>query len=260
MAVCLGLAPAGEGGLEFSNARFTEGVLGPVRASSKVLPGDSLVVCFDVSGIRIDDHGKVRYSTALEVTDSGGKSIFKQDAHDSQVNAALGGDKIPAFASVQIGLEQPAGEYTLKVTVADPAGGGKATLSKTFEVLPKAFGLVQLSATADAEGLLPVPTPGAGQGLWLHGGVVGFARDNGTKQPNISLSVRVLDEAGKPTFARPGSASITKGVASEVMVLPVQMPLLLNRAGKYTVEITAKDEISGQKDTRTYPLTVAEVK
>jgi hypothetical protein len=260
MALCLGLAPADDGGLTFSNARFTEGVLGPVRTGQKVLPGDILVVCFDVSGVRIDDNGKVRYSTGLEVTDSAGKAVFKQDPRDSQVNAGLGGDNIPAFASVQIGMEQPAGEYTLKVTVADLAGGGKATLSRTFEVLPKAFGLVQLIATADAEGLLPVPTPGAGQGIWLHGGIVGFARDNGSKQPNIALSVRVLDDAGKPTFGRPASASITKGVPGDAMILPVQMPLLLNRAGKFTVEVTATDQVSGQKETRTYPLNVAEVK
>jgi hypothetical protein len=231
-----------------------------VRTNTKVIPGDSLVVCFDVSGIRIDEQGKVRYNTGLEVTDSSGKAVFKQDPRDLQVNAALGGDKIPAFASVQIGMEQPAGQYTLKVTVADLSGGGKATLSRAFEVLPKAFGLVQLSATADAEGLLPVPTPGAGQGLWLHCGVVGFARDNASKQPNISLSVRILDDAGKPTFARSSSGSINKGVVADALVLPAQMPLLLNRAGKFTVEITTTDQLSGQKDVRTFPLNVAEVK
>jgi hypothetical protein len=133
-------------------------------------------------------------------------------------------------------------------------------MTKTFEVLPKSFGLVQLTTTADADGLLPVPVPGVGQGLWLHVGVAGFSRDATSKQPNVSISMRVLDDAGKPTAAKPAVGMISKGVMDNTVVLPVQMPILLNRPGKYTVELTASDEVSGKKDTLTFPLTVAEVK
>jgi hypothetical protein len=253
-----GLAPGQAGQLTVDNVRYTRGVLGPVRSSAKVLPGDSLYLCFDIDGISVDDAGKVHYSMALEVTTAEGKVVFKQDPRNLEAAASLGGSRITAFANVNIGFEQPAGEYTLKVTVADVTGGGKANLSKTFEVQPKDFGLVQLTTTADAEGLLPVPAPGAGQGLWLHFGAVGFARDPGTKQPNVMVSMRVLDESGKPTQARPVTGGIDKNVAADAIILPVGLSLLLNRPGKFTVELTATDKVSNKQDTLTFPLTVVE--
>jgi hypothetical protein len=256
----LSLAPGDAGQLTLDNVRYTRGVLGPTRPNNKVLPGDSLFVCFDIDGISVDESGKVKYGIALEVTDAGGKSIFKQDPRDLQATASLGGNRIPAFANISVGFEQPAGEYTLALTVADRAGGGKATLTRTFEVLPKDFGLVQLTTTADAEGLLPVPIPGAGQGLWLHVGITGFTRDAGSKQPNINFTMRILDESGKATMSKAPSGSVNKGVPDNSLVLPVEMPILLNRAGKYTVELTATDQISMKKDTLTFPLAVVEVK
>jgi hypothetical protein len=256
----LGLAPEQAGQLTLDNVRYTRGVLGPARGNSKVLPGESLYLCFDVEGVTADESGKARYSIGLEVSNADGKVIFKQDPREQQVTLSLGAGRIPAFANINIGFEQPSGEYTLKVAIADLAGGGKGSVSKTFEVLSKDFGLVQLATTADAEGLLPVPTPGAGQGLWLHVGVTGFTRDASSKQPNVTVSLRVLDEAGKPTVARASTGSINKGVPDNTLVLPVQMPLLLNRPGKYTVELTATDSVGGKKDTLSFPLTVAEVK
>jgi hypothetical protein len=260
LVATLGLLPGRAGQLSVENARFTRGVLGPTRDAARALPGDTLYLCFDVEGITVDDAGKVRYSTALEVTNPEGKAVFKQDPRSHEVAAALGGSRITAFANVNIGFQQPPGEYTLKVSVADLAGGSKATLTKTFEVLPRDFGLVQLSTTADAEGLLPVPTPGAGQGLWLHFGAVGFARDPGTMQPNVTVALRVLDENGKPTQAKPAVGGINKNVQPDAVILPVQLSLLLNRPGKFTVELTATDQVSGKSDKLSFPLTVGEGK
>jgi hypothetical protein len=256
----LGLTLAQGGSLAVDNVRFTRGILGPVRPTPRVLPGDSLYLCFDIDGISVDEAGKVRYSTALEVANPEGKVVFKQDPRNLEALASLGGSRITAFANVNIGFEQPAGQYTLKVTVTDLTGGGKATLSRTFDVLAKDFGVVQLATTADAEGLLPVPTPGAGQGLWLQFGVVGFGRDAGSKQPNVTVSMRVLDEAGKPMIAKPVTGGINKDVPADALILPVQLSLLLNRAGKFTIELTAMDQVAGKQDTLSFPLTVLELK
>jgi hypothetical protein len=259
VAVTLGTAPDA---LTLGNVRLTHGVLGPVRSGDKpqVLPGDSLYVCFDINGIQVDDSGKVQYSTGLEVTGPGGKTILKQDPRNLETTASLGGNRVPGFATINVGSAQPPGEYTLKVTVADRAGGSSATLTKQFEVLPKGFGLVQLAATADAEGLLPVPAPGAGQGLWLHFGAVGFARDKSTKQPKVNISLRVLGADDTPTLANPVAGSITKDVPADAFVLPIRLTLLLNRPGKFTVEIKATDVVAGNETTLTFPLTVVEIK
>jgi hypothetical protein len=257
LAATLQAAP---GALTLENVRLTHGVLGPVRTSDKVLPGDRLCVCFDIQGIKVDDSGKVQYSTALEVVNAAGKSVFKQDPRNLETAASLGGNRVPCFSFVNIGAAQPPGQYTLKVTVADRAGGGQAMLTRTFEVLPKDFGIVQLTTTADADGLLPVPAPGAGQGLWLHLGTAGFTRDKATKQPKVTISLRVLGADGEPTLANPIAGSLDKDVPADAYVLPVRLTLLLNRPGKFTVEVKASDLVAGKENTLTFPLMVVEIK
>ncbi len=257
VAATLGAAP---GELTLSNVRLTHGVLGPVRTSTKVLPGDRVFVSFDIQGIQVDDSGKVQYSTALEVTNASGKSMYKQDPRNLETTASLGGDRVPGFALLEVGSSQPPGQYTLKVTVADRAGGGKATLTRQLEVLVKDFGIVQVATTADADGLLPVPAPGAGGGLWLHFGAAGFTRDKSTKQPKVTVSVRVLGPDGSPTLANSPTNSINKDVPADAFVLPIRLSLLLNRPGKFTVEVKATDAVAGKEDTLTFPLTVVEIK
>src|SRR5262249_7422161 len=103
---------------------------------------------------------------------------------------------------------------------------------------------------------LPLPAPAAGQGLWLHFGVIGFGRDDAGHQPNVAIAFRVLDQDGKPTLAQPVSGAINNAVPDKDVVLTVQLSLLLNRPGKFTLELTAPDRLSGKKDTVSFPLTV----
>jgi hypothetical protein len=255
VAAVAGLVPAAEGELTLDNVRFTRGVLGPPRDKHGVLPGDSLFLCFDVVGVTVAEDGKVRYSTAIAVTGPDGRTVFKQDPRNLEATCSLGGNRVPAYASLTVGLEQPPGEYTTEVTVVDLATGKKASLKRTGEVLPRAFGVVRVSTTSDAEGLLPAPTPGVGQGLWVHFGVVGFDRGSG-KQPDVQLSLKVLDGDGKPVLARPQTEVLNRGVPDNVVALPLRMPLLLNRPGQFTVEVSATDRTSGKTDTVSFPLTV----
>jgi hypothetical protein len=256
LAAAVGSAPAQKEDLSLTNVRFTRGIHGPVRADAKVLPGDTLYLSFDIEGITVADDGKVLYSTGIEVLDSGNKSIFRQDPKDLEATASLGGNRVPAFAMVDIGLAQPAGEYTMRVTVVDRASGHKDILKQKFEVTPKGFGLVRLIATCDPEGLLPVSTPGVGQGVWLHFGVVGFERDGDSKQPKVEITFRILGEDGKPTLAKPPSGVIDKNVLEKATILPAQLTMLLNRPGKFTAELIAKDKVSGKTDTLSVPFTV----
>ena len=96
----LGLAPEQAGQLTLDNVRYTRGVLGPARGNSKVLPGESLYLCFDVEGVTADESGKARYSIGLEVSNADGKVIFKQDPREQQVTLSLGAGRIPAFANI----------------------------------------------------------------------------------------------------------------------------------------------------------------
>jgi hypothetical protein len=256
LAAALGAAPAQAGELTFSRVRSTHGVMGPTRAEDRLLPGDTYIVCFDINGMAADERGRVAYSMGLEVTDASGKTLFSQEPANLEATSSLGGDRVPAFARIDVGLRQPPGEYTLKVSVLDRATGRKGTLTRKATLLPKGFGLVRLALTADAEGNIPLPALGSGGTAFVQFGAVGFGRDKDSKQPNLRFAVRVLDEAGKPTTEKERASEVSKGVPADFLAVPMSFPLTLNRPGKFTVELTATDAVSGQTAKLTFPIKV----
>ena len=254
-------APAAEpGSLTLSNVRATYGVLGPVRADSRVLPGDRYVLCFDVEGVRLGPDGKVSFSIATEARNAAGRVLFQRDPKPVEAPTSLGGDRATAHASLHVGLDTPPGVVTFKVTVTDRATGASKSVTKEVEVLPKDFGLIRLSITNDPEGQLPAAALGAGQAAWLQLGAVGFTQPAAGKPPAVSFSLRFLDEAGNPTQAKPIEAPAPKNLEPMAAMVPVQFVLAPNRPGKFTAEITATDEESKKTATLSVPITVVELK
>ena len=248
--------PARADDLAISRVRLTHGILGPTRTDKKIIPGDSLCIGFTIDGLTADAAGKVRYSTLIEILDAAGKPIFRQSGKAQEVVNTLGGSQVPAHAQLDIGLSQPPGEFTFKLTVTDLTSNKTQSLSHKGEVQPKAFGLVRVTTSADAEGNVPSGLLGPGQSLYVNALVVGFDRDAGTKQPKLALELRVLDEAGKPTLAAPHIGAVEKDVAATALSVPIQFLVSLNRPGKFTVELKATDKVSGKTDTRSFPITV----
>ncbi|HKI37614.1 MAG TPA: hypothetical protein VKA46_37505 [Gemmataceae bacterium] len=260
LLAALSMTPAQADGLALSDARVTYGILGPTRANTKFLPGDSLYLTFTINGIAADAEGKVLYSIGTEVTDAGGKSVFKSPVQNRDVINALGGNEMPAFAQVAVGQQQPAGDYVLKVTVTDLAAKKSQVLEQKFEVLKPDFGLVRLSASADPDGQVPSGLLTAGHSLWLSGAVVGFQRGAGAMQPNVTLELKVLDADGKPTVAKPFGGTISKDVPAKDLALPIQFHVALNRPGKFTLELKATDQLAGKTATQSFPITVHPLK
>jgi hypothetical protein len=252
----------GADGLSIANARFTHGALGPVRTSAEVIPGDSLVVSFEIHGIGADDAGKASYTTAVEVADSQGKVLFNQPARKFQEFMPLGGSTLPAMAQIDLGQESPAGTYTIKVTVTDNNANKSASMSKQFTVGKKRFDVVRFAFTGDPDAQVPVGAFAAGQPLWFHGTVVGFQRAaDGKKQPNVTLTLRLLDESGKPIGGKPFTGTIDKDVLAEATGLPVRFFVPLNRAGTYTLEVSAEDGLKkGSSAVHKFPLVVLPTK
>ena len=196
------------GALTLSNPRITYGELGSNRPDNKLLPGDIFFLSFDIEGIKVSTEGRVKYGMAMEVFDAAGKSIFKQMPVERDDFLPLGGTKLPARAFVSVGVEQPAGTYTCKVTVTDLSDKDKAvskTMEQKFEVLPRGFGIVQLYTSADDQGKIPSPLVGvSGQSMFVHFAVIGFERDKATgKQPNLTIEMVVYDKDRQPTLAKP---------------------------------------------------------
>jgi hypothetical protein len=258
VVLSLSLIPGRSSGqFKLANVRTTYDNPGATRPDTKFLPGDKIVISFDIEGIQPDAAGKVLYTIAMDVTDGKGTVQFKQTPRDKEATLALGGNRLPAFASIQIGTDQPAGEYTVKVTVTDRVSKALQSLSRTYEVLPKGFGLVRLATTNDPNGQFSLPFPAEGQSLWVNFVVVGFGRDQGKGQPNLSVALKVLDESGKPTMAKPFTGEVNQNIPPQAQALPLQFLLDLNQAGKFTVALTATDNVSGKTANLTFPLVVS---
>ncbi|MFO0928858.1 MAG: hypothetical protein U0736_17865 [Gemmataceae bacterium] len=249
----LTLAPAQ---LELKNVRTTVGVLGQERKDDKLLPGDVLVVAFDIEGLKVKDDGRVLYAMGMELTKAGkDKPEFKRDPQDLEAVNSLGGTSLPAFALSVIGTDTAPGQYNLKVTVRDRQGKTEKTLNKAFEVLPVDLGFVQVRFTSSAgEPAAAVAVPG--QRLYLHCALVGFQLSK-EKLPHVTFEMQVMDESGKPTLEKPFKGDIKtdlKNTPGMMTFLPI--PLELNRTGKFKVAIKAKDNIGGKTTEQALDLTV----
>jgi hypothetical protein len=256
LVAALSAAPGEAGTLSLTNVRSTYGVLGAPRADNKILPGDVLTLSFDLDGVQTDDSGKIQYSVGMEVTDKAGKVHFKQAPRDLEAYNSLGGKRHAAFANLNVGLDQPPGEYTLKVTATDRTAKTSQTATYTYEVVPKAFGIVRLATSYDPDGQSPAAVAGEGQSLWVNFAAVGFERPGGKGQPQLTAQLRVLDESGQPTVAQPMTGEVKDGVPDKALGVPMQFVLELNRAGSYTIELKVTDQVGGKNATVSYPLTV----
>jgi|SRR5262245_7113009 len=260
--------PAQSTGLTLSNPRVTYGELGSPRPDSKLLPGDIFFLSFDIDGIKVSPEGRVKYGMAMEVTDSAGKSIFKQMPVERDDFLPLGGTKLPARAFVSVGVDQAPGTYTCKVTVSDLSDKDKAaskSLEQKFEVLARNFGIVQLYTAADLKGEIPAPLVGvAGQSMFVHFAVIDFQRDSTTKQPNISIEMVVYDQSSKPTLEKPTVKQVPDDadgkVDEKVVGVPMRFLVPMNRDGGFLIELKATDNIS-KKTSKVYlPLRVFSAK
>src|SRR5439155_1557565 len=143
----------------------------------------------------------------------------------------------------------------LRLTIEDRASKATKTLERKGKVLPADFGIVQVGTTADAEGITAVPPLGTvGQSLFVNFSVVGFERDKARKQPDVEVSMRLLDEQGNPTTTKPLTGSARSGIPDDYKLLPMQFGLTLNRTGKFTVEVSANDKLSNKTAKVSFPI------
>ncbi len=246
----------GQGGLTLAQPRLTLGVLGPARASTTVKPGDHLVLAFDIQGITADNAGKATFKTNVEVTNSAGKSIFQQVPKKLVEYLPLGGGVIPAFAQIDLAIDTPPGKYIMAVTVEDGATGKSTSIKQDYTVEPRAFDVVRLSVSGDADGLVPVGAYVVGQPFWVHGAIIGFERSATSKQPKATVELRVLGADLKPIVAQPFSGTIEKDVPATATSLPFRFNVPLNKAGSYFIQLVAKDELGKGNATMAFPITV----
>jgi len=266
----LNWAPAQEGQLELKNARVTYGILGQERKDTTYLPGDLVVLTFDIEGLKMTDDGQVKYSMSLELYDHTKKQVvFKKDPVDTLAVNTLGKSRLPAFALTELGTDAAAGKYTMTVVVTDVFNKDKknrptAELKRDFEVKAARFGIVRPGFTnvslKDPQVSPPVGVPG--QSLMLNFAVVGFDLKGDKMEPNVKVKMVVKDEAGKNVLEKAfeGEAKNIDDQAKKERAIPFQLPIQFNRSGNFKVVVTATDEHTGKSDSQTLDLKVVEVK
>jgi hypothetical protein len=260
-AATLALLPDQGGDLALKNDHFTLGYLGSPRPDNKYLPGDVVYLAYDIENITVAADGRIRYRVGLEVRDPQGKTLLREDPAEREAFNTLGGTTVPAVAQVDVGPRQPAGEYTLMLTVTDVAGKATKKLERKFEVLKPAFGLVRLGTSADPDEHARVPpVAAAGSFLFANFSAVGFERDPGTKLPKVRVEMRVLDDDGQPTVSKPFTVVLSEGVPEKASLLAMQFSLSLNRPGRFTVEFKATDLIGNKIARMNFPVAVVKPK
>jgi len=138
------------------------------------------------------------------------------------------------------------------VTIEDSGNKTSKQLVQEVEVLPPAFGMIHIAAPAI--GLV-------GQDYPAEFSLVGWQRDS-KKAPKMSITVKVLDESGKPTLAEPIISKIPDDLPpnqnwEKQELVRMMSPIFLNRAGRFTVVWEAKDELSKAPPVKfSYTMTV----
>jgi hypothetical protein len=243
--------------LSVANERLTYGHLGPTRPKAVYLPGDVIHLDFEVRNLKFDADGRAIYATTLEVAHAGGKIIFRKELRDTSIVNNFGGDRLPCAAHLRIPLETAAGAYTLRVMVRDRGTDQTVQVKRKIEVAPAGFGLVQVGTSADREGNIPwSPIGVVGDAIYFNFSVVGFGREVKTKQPDIHVALRILDEKGKQVNTTKLTGAAKGNVPESFRVVPMQFGLTLNRPGRFTLELTAVDRISGKQASLSFPLRI----
>src|SRR5262245_13303520 len=197
LALLAVLAP-GAAAVELKSPRACNGLFGATRANAKYLPGDVLILAFEIEDLKTDPKtGVANYQQAMEITDAGGTSIFAQKPAVVEV-PLFGGKRLSTFVQAIMTLDQKPGKYKVKVTVTDTGAKETKELTYDFELLKMAFGIVQ--PLTPAVGFI-------GQDFAVHFAFVGFDRDP-KKMPDIEVATRLLDETGKPVIQTPISINV----------------------------------------------------
>jgi hypothetical protein len=75
-------------------------------------------------------------------------------------------------------------------------------------------------------------------------------------QPHIKVVMRVLDDKGTVVKGAKMQGEANSDVPADTQAVPMQFALTLNRAGRFTLEVTATDVLAGTTATVRFPVRV----
>lgn len=244
--------------LRIFNARPTLGLLGPAAASQAYLPGDTVTVTFDVTGLKLDSEGRCKFAMTIQVEDAQGKVCYVDSSESPTVGSLQNLSRVRHAAQVTLALDQPPGTYKMTLTVTDAQAKGKATYTHNFTVGQPGFGLVRTQMTADPNGRQPAACTGVvGQTLSISTVAVGFQFGGPTKEASLNVEMMLQGEGGKMITAKPVKAEF-RNIPSGTSYLPLRFDVPLQEAGKYTLVIKATDQVTSKTAMLTMPIRIVD--
>jgi hypothetical protein len=109
--------------IDFKNVRPLDGPNGAVRKHNNVMPGDTLVISYEIVGLAVlvvdPKTEKISYQTTLQIIDAEGKILLQTK---TPVEAIPNAKAIPAELEVTFGIKSQPGKYSIRLTVHDNVG------------------------------------------------------------------------------------------------------------------------------------------
>jgi hypothetical protein len=254
-------ASASQPPLQFDEMVFTQGPLGPVRASADFYRQDEVCLRGILTGLRTGADGQFDVTIEHKVIDPNG-ALFGQ--HTSPAKGALhlgGGAFVGRFSLPLDHPYLPPGEWTVEVTATDNVAGQSTTVSRKFRYRPLELAVVRPAFFADDQSKVPArPTAAAaGQPLFFRGKVVGFVKDEGSHgNAELDIEIHFLDADGQDV-ARPFELHLRQKVEEPVNPLECcdfNYTFTPNRPGKFTIRVVAHDKVGKKTATLEVPLHV----
>jgi hypothetical protein len=245
--------------LEIVKIEAAFGVFGPERKTLDIYPLDELLFRYQVAGVKTDSDGKIDVETAIKLVNPKGKTVFEEKPVIRR-ELPFGGNTYPNFSVLKVppADKAPPGEYTFTVEVRDRLSKETASFERKLTLKPVSFQILVPRFWRDADGKIPASVGGIiGESLHVRFKLIGF--DKSQKKAQTMVTVQILGEDGKEVVDKPhvikAALNNTEELAKANHVNFSQV-LYLNRAGSFTLRLSAEDVLGKQTAVFETPLKV----
>lgn len=242
--------------------QMTYGGSGPKRPPV-LIQGEAGAATLRVSGIRLNPKGKAQVEIVSELLDDQGQPFRQLPKQTLTTDLSLGGDSFVRVIYVPTGPEVPAGQYALRVSVADKVADQHALCEMPVEVRPEGtFGALLLRLAHDKAGQIPAG-PGFVVGQKAHLCMLLSGHQIVDQKLHITGQITLLDEEGNRTGLLSAPISIQQQIPPLAIPTPwTRFPLEFNwdanRPGRFRVQLQLEDRLGGAKVTYEIPFTVTQ--
>jgi len=237
---------------------FTYGPFGSRRAP-EFLAGEKIVTRVQIAGLSTSrDDNEARFSFQVNVKDEANQVVGRLPTFEFEERFPLGGHTFSLVTILPTPMEPPPGKYSAEIIVTDHLSNQTTQSETPFALIPwNTFGAQLVYLAKDREGKTHIgPVSPLGDTIHLNFILTGMeARNNKAK---LTISLDILDEKQRPIGDVPYKSTNHSPFHSTDSRIGQQFayPVFLNKPGKFTLRLKAKDEHSGKEVTHQLPILV----